>query len=74
MIIMEKLNKLIDQAFEEVKSKLSKDLVSKWLVIFIAIQPILDFYIFFETVINPLILYQKKRYLLIKKKINANIP
>ena len=51
MIIMEKLNKLIDRAFEEVKSKLSKDLVSKWLVIFIAIQPILDFYIFFENFI-----------------------
>ena len=29
---------------------------------------------FFETVKNSLILYQKKRYLLIKKKINANIP
>lgn len=54
MIIMEKLNKLIDRAFEEVKSKLSKVLVSKWLVIFIAIQPILDFYIFFETSKNSL--------------------
>ena len=52
MIIMEKLNKLIDRAFEKVKSKLSKDLVSKWLVIFIAIQPILDFYIFLRKLFS----------------------
>ena len=51
---MKKINSLIDRTFEKVKSKSSKGLVSKWLVIFIAVQPILDFYIFFETSKNNL--------------------